>query len=55
LADLLVEKLSEIQAKYQAIRSDEAALRKVLEEGREYAIGRSSETLAKVKELVGLV
>ena len=54
LADVLVAKLSEIQKKHQAIRSDEGSLRKVLDEGKEYAISRSSETLAKVKELVGL-
>jgi tryptophanyl-tRNA synthetase len=55
LADVLVQRLSEIQKKYQEIRSDEATLRKVLDEGREYAVGKSSETLAKVKELVGLI
>jgi len=54
LADVLVQKLSEIQKKYQAIRNDEGNLRKVLDEGREYAISKSSDTLAKVKELVGL-
>jgi tryptophanyl-tRNA synthetase len=54
LADLIVEKLSEIQAKYQTIRNDESSLRKVLDGGREYAVGKSSETLSKVKELVGL-
>jgi tryptophanyl-tRNA synthetase len=55
LADLLVQKLSEIQKKYQAIRSDESSLRKILDEGREYAIGKSSETLTSVKKLVGLI
>ena len=55
LSDVVVEKLSEIQKKYQEIRSDETTLRKILDEGREYAIGKSSVTLAKVKELVGLV
>src|ERR1035437_7282931 len=54
LADLLVAKLSEIQIKYQEIRNDEAALRKVLEEGRDFAVIKSSETLNKVKELAGL-
>jgi tryptophanyl-tRNA synthetase len=54
LADVLVQKLSEIQKGYQALRSDETLLRKILDEGREYAIGKSSETLSKVKELVGL-
>jgi tryptophanyl-tRNA synthetase len=54
LADVLLQKLSKIQKKYQEIRADEATLRKILDEGREYATGKSSETLAKVKELVGL-
>jgi tryptophanyl-tRNA synthetase len=54
LADILVQKMSEIQKKYKEIRGDEATIRKILDEGREYAISRSSETLAKVKELVGL-
>jgi tryptophanyl-tRNA synthetase len=54
LADVFVEKLSGIQEKYQEIRSDEAALRRILDEGRGYAVGKSSETLSKVRELVGL-
>jgi tryptophanyl-tRNA synthetase len=54
LTDLIVGHLSEIQKKYQEIRSDENALRKILDEGREYATSKSSETLAKVKKLVGL-
>ena len=54
LADIIVEKLSEIQKKYQAIRSDEKTLRQILDEGREFAMEKSTETLIKVKELVGL-
>jgi tryptophanyl-tRNA synthetase len=54
LADLLVEKLGEIQTKYHTLRADEEALRAVLDEGREFAVTKSSETLTKVKELVGL-
>jgi len=54
LADVLVQKISKVQKKYQEIRNDEATLRQILDEGREYAISKSSETLAKVKELVGL-
>lgn len=54
LADLVVKKLLEIQKKYNEIKSDEAYLRKVLDEGREYAISKSSETLKQVKSLVGL-
>jgi tryptophanyl-tRNA synthetase len=54
LADLVAEKLLEIQKKYHEIRSDEKALRKVLDEGRDFAIEKSSKTLEKVKEKVGL-
>jgi tryptophanyl-tRNA synthetase len=54
LADVVVEKLSGIQKKYQTIRHDESSIRNVLDQGREYAISKSSETLTKVKELVGL-
>jgi tryptophanyl-tRNA synthetase len=54
LADLVVAKLSEIQKKYQEIRNDESTLRQILDEGRGYAISKSSKTLARVKELVGL-
>ena len=55
LADLVVSKLSEVQKKYHEIRSDEAYLRKILDEGRDYAVSKSSETLSLVKEKVGLV
>jgi tryptophanyl-tRNA synthetase len=54
LADLVVEKLSEIQKKYNEIKSDESYLKKVLDQGREYAISKSSETLSLVKQFVGL-
>lgn len=54
LADLVVDKLSDIQKKYQEIRSDESSLRKVLDEGRDFAIEKSSQTLQSVKEKVGL-
>ncbi|HYM65044.1 MAG TPA: tryptophan--tRNA ligase [Candidatus Sulfotelmatobacter sp.] len=54
LADLVSERLLEIQKKYKEIRSNEARLRKILDEGRDFAIGKSSETLGKVKEKVGL-
>ncbi len=54
LADLVVKRLLEIQKKYHEIRSDEAGLRKVLDEGRDFAIEKSSQTLMAVKEKVGL-
>lgn len=54
LADLVCEKLLEIQKKYQEIRSDESSLRKVLDEGRDFALEKSSQMLQSVKEKVGL-
>ena len=54
LADLVVGELLQIQKKYGQIRGDEAYLRKVLDEGKEYSIQKSSQTLRAVKEKVGL-
>ena len=54
LADLVVLELSQIQKKYSQIRGDEAYLRQVLDEGREYSLQKSSQTLQLVKEKVGL-
>lgn len=54
LADLVAEKLSDIQKKYSQVRADDASLRKILNEGRDFAIERSSETLEKAKEKLGL-
>jgi len=55
LGDLVVEKLLEIQKKYNEIRSDDKYLRQVLDEGREYAVSKSSVKLYQVKEALGLV
>ena len=55
LADLVVKRLLEIQKKYHEIRSDGISLRKVLDEGRDFAIEKSSQTLQIVKEKVGLI
>jgi tryptophanyl-tRNA synthetase len=54
LADLVVLELLQTQKKYQEIRSDETYLKKVLNDGREYAMEKSSQTLKLVKEKVGL-
>jgi tryptophanyl-tRNA synthetase len=54
LADLVVLELLQIQKKYKEIRSDENYLKQVLNEGREYSLQKSSQTLALVKEKVGL-
>ena len=54
LADLVSEKLAEIQKKYQEIRGDDAELKRILEEGRAFSLEKSSQKLAQVKEKVGL-
>lgn len=54
LAEELVRFLQPLQGKFNEIRGDEAYLRKVLDEGRDYSVSKSGETLKKVKELVGL-
>lgn len=55
LADLLVSSLSPIQKKYQEIRGNDKSLRQILDEGREYAKAKSSQTLKIVKEKLGLI
>ncbi len=54
LSDLIVEHLSKIQKNYSQIRGDDKALRKILDEGRDFAIEKSSLTLEDVKEKLGL-
>lgn len=54
LADLIVNDLTKIKEKYNEIKNDEKYLREVLNEGRDFAIEKSSETLNKVKEKLGL-
>jgi tryptophanyl-tRNA synthetase len=54
LANLLVEKLKPIQEKYYEIRNNEQELRRILDEGRDFAISKSSKTLEEVKQKVGL-
>ncbi len=55
LADLLVDKLSPIQKRYNEIMGDEKLLREILDKGRDYAIEKSTETLNEVREKVGLI
>ncbi len=55
LADLVVQKLSDIQKKYSEVINKPEYIKEVLEKGREYAVFKSSETLINVKKLVGLV
>ncbi len=54
LADLVVKEFSQIHKKYDALRADEKYLTQVLDEGRDFAIEKSNETMKKVTEAVGL-
>jgi tryptophanyl-tRNA synthetase len=54
LSEIVVEHLGKIQKKYKHIREDEASLRKILNEGRDFAIEKSTKILEDVKEKVGL-
>jgi tryptophanyl-tRNA synthetase len=54
LANLLVVELSRIQKKYKEIRSDDKILRQILDEGRDYAKTKSSQTLKDVCSKMGL-
>lgn len=55
LADLLVSILIPLQKKYQEIKNDEKTLRQILDDGNGYVRQRSSQTLQKVKEKMGLL
>jgi tryptophanyl-tRNA synthetase len=54
LADLVVKDLSLVRQKYNKIREDGSVIRKILDEGRDYSLEKSSKTLQTVKEKVGL-
>lgn len=54
LSDLVCERLLEIQKKYKEIRNNDDNLRKILDEGRDFALEKSSQTLNKAKENLGL-
>jgi tryptophanyl-tRNA synthetase len=55
LGELVAEKLSELQAKFEAIRSDETKLAQTIEEGNEKARSIATPKLNEVKEKVGLL
>ena len=54
LADLVVEKILKIQKKYEEVIKDEEGLRKILDDGRDFAKEKSSKTIKEVKEKMGL-
>lgn len=55
VADAVSEMLTSLQARYHALRADEAYLNQILREGAEKARAQASVTLAKVYEAVGFV
>ncbi|KYP97554.1 tryptophanyl-tRNA synthetase [Sodalis-like endosymbiont of Proechinophthirus fluctus] len=55
VADAVSEMLTLLQARYHALRADEACLNHVLSDGAEKARAQASVTLAKVYEAVGFV
>ncbi len=54
LAKVVNKKLKKIREEYQKIRNDEKALRSILDDGAKFAKEKSSETVGKVKEKMGL-
>ena len=55
LAEVLVQKLSPIQKKYQALLKNPKTLRTILAKGAKKASATADKTLAKVKEKIGLI
>jgi len=55
LADIVVSVLNPIRQKYQEIISDQEYLKKVLDEGRDFAVSKSSVVISDVKRRVGLI
>ena len=54
LAEAVVEFLAPVQKKYTEIREDKNYLNMVLDEGRDYAVAKSSKKVQQVKEIMGL-
>ena len=54
VADAVVEYLAPVRGRYQELRPDEAGLERVLAAGAEKARAIASETLADVREVMGV-
>jgi tryptophanyl-tRNA synthetase len=54
VADAVVEYLSPVRERYEAIRADEAALEQTLAAGAKYARAIAASTLADVREAMGV-
>lgn len=55
LGELVAERLTELQAKFEAIRSDEGGLMQIIEQGNEDARIIANNKLSEVKEKIGLL
>ncbi|MBI3620243.1 tryptophan--tRNA ligase [Candidatus Roizmanbacteria bacterium] len=54
LAEVVIAALKPIQQKYQALRQDSAGLEKILDDGRNFAGGKSAKKTKQVRTAVGL-
>lgn len=54
LGQAVVAKLKEIQKKYHELRTMNSELNKILDEGRDFAVAKSSKKVADVKKAIGL-
>jgi len=55
LSDIVVNKLNPIRQKYKEIRNDQDYLRQVLDEGKDFAISKSSVIISDIKKRVGFL
>jgi tryptophanyl-tRNA synthetase len=55
VAEIVIERVGEIQARYNEIRADEGYLDKTLADGAQKAAAVADETLRKAMELTGLL
>jgi tryptophanyl-tRNA synthetase len=55
VAEAVVECLKPVQEKYQAIRADEAGLKRVLADGAERAAAKAEATLRRVHDVLGFI
>lgn len=54
LAEAVISFLTPIQKKYHEIKNNKTYLNNILEEGKQYTLGISSQKIKKVKEIMGL-
>ncbi len=55
LAEVIIEKIVPLQSRYKELLKEEKYVRKVLDEGREFAVSKSSTKIREVREAMGLI